>query len=89
VKTVWQAQRLGCSPEAKIFTETQSPGTLAWMLQTCISWCMDLCAFFQYCFIIGNFKKLFYKYLNQVELYCLAFTNVLSSPWADTGFRIL
>ena len=29
VKTVWQAQRLGCSPEAKIFTETQSPGTLA------------------------------------------------------------
>ena len=39
-----------------------------WMLQTwlCISQWMDLCAFFQYCFIIGASKKWFYKYLKLV-----------------------
>ena len=64
---------------------------IARMLQTfpCVSQCMDLCAFFQYCFIIGASKKWFYKYLNQVELYFLTFTNVLGSHWAGPGLGIL
>jgi hypothetical protein len=90
VKTVWQAQKLGCSPDTKSSTETRSLGTLAQMLQTCpcFSLWMYLYAFFQYCFIVGAANKWFYIYLNQVELYSLAFTNVLGSPWTDPGLRI-
>jgi hypothetical protein len=68
----------------------QSPGTVASHSTHApiLSLWMDLCASFQYCFIIGASKQWLAKYLSKVELCFLAFTNALGSPWADPGLWI-
>ena len=82
VKSAWQAERPGSTHEAGSFKETQPPGTVAShsTYAPILLLRMDLCAFFQYCFVIGASKQRLAKYLNKIELCFLAFTNALGSP---------